>query len=144
MSFKSTDKLQGVIPDWKWSIKVHITLCPEMLSFHGRWHCRASSDKELWHTVYDLKPIHVTTDVRNGLHGTQFIQMPINGSRCCVMWVVLPVRVHGLVHSCCLLTISTCLAIHVHHISLLICNIQPTLKVTRDCHQCHLLWHKVI
>ena len=38
MSFKYTDNLQGVIPDCKWSINVHITLCPEMHSFHSRWH----------------------------------------------------------------------------------------------------------
>ena len=39
--FKSADKLLGVIPDCKWSIKDHITLCPEMHSFHGR--CTAES-----------------------------------------------------------------------------------------------------
>ena len=32
----------GVILDWKWSIKVCITLCLEMHSFHGRWHWRQS------------------------------------------------------------------------------------------------------
>ena len=66
MSFKSTDKFQVVIPLWKWSRKVYITLCPEMLSFH----CRTTSNKEPWHTVHGLNPIHVTTDIRSGFHGT--------------------------------------------------------------------------
>ena len=70
VSFKSTDKLQKVIPDCKWYIKVRITLCPEMQSFHGRWHCRTTSNKEPWHTVHGPNPIHVTTDVRSGFHGT--------------------------------------------------------------------------
>ena len=50
--------------------------------------------------------------------GPMFTQMPINGSKCCVMWVALPVRVRGSVHSCYPLTVSTCLAIHKHHLGL--------------------------
>ncbi|KAJ4437761.1 hypothetical protein ANN_13699 [Periplaneta americana] len=39
-----------------------------------------------------------------------------NGSKSCVMWVVLSVRVRDLVHPCCLSTVSTCLATHRHHL----------------------------
>ena len=86
-----------------------------------------------------------------------FTQTPINGSKCCVMWVVLPVRVRGSVHSCCLSTVSTCLAIHEHHLGLFLewipdhwvstllnshylQHAQPTLQVMRNCRQCHLPW----
>ena len=64
MSFKSTDKLQVVNPDWKWSTNLHITLCLEMHSVHGKWRCRKTSNKEPWHTIQSLNPIHVTTDVQ--------------------------------------------------------------------------------
>ena len=50
--------------------------------------------------------------------GPMFTKRPINGFKCCVIWVVLHVRVRGSVHSCCLSTVSTCLAIHEHHLGL--------------------------
>ena len=91
------------------------------------------------------------------IKGPLFTQTPINGSKCCVVWVVLPVRVDGSVHSCCLSTIPTCLDIHEHHLGLFLewtlnhCAStllnshylqyrQPTLQVKRDYHQCHLSW----
>ena len=150
VSFKSTDKLQGVIPDWKWGINVHITLCREVHSFHGRWLGR-TLNKEPWHTVHGLNSIHVITV---SSMGPMFTQTPINGSKCCVMWVVVPVRLCGLVHSCCHLTVSTCLAIHLglflewipNHCASALLNWhylqhkQPTLQVMRDCHQYHIPW----
>ena len=128
-----------------------------MHSFHCRWHCRTTSNKEPWYTVHGLNPIHVTTDVRSHSMESIFTQMLINGSKCCVMWVVLPARVRGSVHSCCLSTVSTCLAIHEHHLGLFLewipyhCasvllnshylqHTQSTLQVLRDCRQCHLPW----
>ena len=111
MSFKSTDKLQVVFPYWKWSIKVHITLCPEMHSFDDRWLCR-TSNKEPWHTVHGLNLINVTTDVGSSLHGTHVHTNADKWRHMLCDWVVLPVRVRGSVHSCCLSTVSTCLTIH--------------------------------
>ena len=84
----------------------------------------------------------------------------VGDADCQVTWL-------GKVHTCCLLTISMCLAIHKHHLCLFLewvpdhcastllnthClrHAQPTLQVMRDCHQCHLPWklcisgHKVI
>ena len=100
------------------------------------------------------------------LKGLVFIQTPLNGSKYCMMWMVLPVRICGSVHSCCLSTVSIYLAIHEHlglyqewlpdHCTSTLLNshylqhTQPTLEVIRDYHQCHLPWklcisgHKVI
>ena len=94
VSFKPTDKLQGVIPDWKRSIKVHITLCPEMHSFHVRWHCRTSSKNP--GTQYMARIPSMSQQMFEvASMGPMFTQTPINGSKCCVIWVVLPVRVCG-------------------------------------------------
>ena len=34
-----------------------------MHSFHGRWHCRTTSNKEPWHIVHGLNPSHVSIDL---------------------------------------------------------------------------------
>ena len=84
--------------------------------------------------------------------GPMFIQTPINGFKCCVMWVVLAIRVCGSVHSCCLSTVSTCFAIQEHRLDVFLELIpdhyasallnshyqqhtRPTLQVMRDCLQ---------
>ena len=111
MSFKSTDKLEGVIPDWKWNIKVHISLRPEMHTFHSRWQCRTTFYKEPWHTVHGLNLIHVTVDVQSGLCGThvhrnavKWLQMcDVGGPACQGTWLgtlVLPLdRFHLFGHT---------------------------------------------
>ena len=111
--FQFHRQTSGVIPDWKWSLKV-ITLWTEIHSFHGRWHCTTTSNKDPWHTVHGLNPIHVTTDVWSGLHGTH---VHTNAVKWLKMYCgVLPVRVRGSVHLCCLPTVSTYLAIQDHHL----------------------------
>ena len=62
-----------------------------MLSFHDRWHCRTTSNKEPWHRVHGLNPIHVTTDVRCGLHGVQCTRAHV------ASWIASLVRMFGAV-----------------------------------------------
>ena len=136
-----------------------------MHSFHGRWHCWTTSNKELWHITWIPSMSQQMFEVSS--MGPMFTQTPINGSKCCVMWVMLPVRVRGSVHSCCLSTVSTSLAIHERHLGLFLewllnyCastslnshyqqHTQPTLEIMRDSRQCYLPWklcisgHRVI
>ena len=100
------------------------------------------------------------------LKGPMFRQTPINGSECCVMRVILPVRIRGSLHSCCLSTVSTCLAIPEHYLGLFleeyrtivflrclthtICNTHNSQWKLWETRQCHLPWklwnsgHRVI
>ena len=155
VSFTFTDELQGMIPDWKWSIKVRNTLCPEMHIFQVDDTAEKYQTKNpgTQYMAWILSMSQQMFEVAS--MGSMFTQTPINGTKCCVMWVVLPVRVRGSVHSCCLSTVSTCLAIYEHHLGLFLewipdlCastlfnshylqHTQPTLQFKRGCRQCHL------
>ena len=130
-----------------------------MYSFHGRWHCRTTSNKEPC-TVDGLSHIHVTKDVRSGLHGTH---VHTNADKSLQMLCDVSGAACGSIHSCCLSTVSTCLAIHERHLGLFqewlldycpstslnshyLQHTQPTPQVMRDSCQWKLCisGHKVI